>query len=282
MGRLVAFLTGLVFGLGLLVSGMTDPMKVKAFLDLAGAWDPSLLLVMGAALGVTTLGYAWARRRGSAWSGAPIDLPAGGRVDLRLIAGAALFGIGWGLAGFCPGPSLVALGLGGEAGRAALVFVPAMLAGWCCMTGGATAGALDAAHAAPHHVRFGSAWEAHMSWLNYNPVVHWPLSGAVTQDIHPSLLAKAGDDETEVRVLREVASYGKQLGVLSDLLLALASGPNAKALGPDGEHALEQLRRMVEDIRRIKQEQHPLPESPEAGRALIAAVKKRFPELKST
>ena len=129
MGRLVAFLTGLVFGLGLLVSGMTDPMKVKAFLDLAGAWDPSLLLVMGAALGVTTLGYAWARRRGSAWSGAPIDLPAGGRVDLRLIAGAALFGIGWGLAGFCPGPSLVALGLGGEAGRAALVFVPAMLAG---------------------------------------------------------------------------------------------------------------------------------------------------------
>lgn len=129
MGRLIAFAAGLVFGLGLLVSGMADPMKVKAFLDLAGAWDPSLLLVMGAALGVAALGYAWARRRGRTWSGAPLDLPAGGRVDARLVAGAALFGIGWGLAGFCPGPSLVALWLGGEVGRAALVFVPAMLAG---------------------------------------------------------------------------------------------------------------------------------------------------------
>jgi hypothetical protein len=121
-----------------------------------------------------------------------------------------------------------------------------------------------------------------MSWLNYNPVVHWPLSGSVAQDIHPSLLVKAGDDETELRVLREVASYGRQIGVLSDLLLALASGPHAKALGPEGTHALEQLQRMVEDVKRIKQEQHPLPESPEAGRALIAAVKKRFPELKSS
>lgn len=121
-----------------------------------------------------------------------------------------------------------------------------------------------------------------MSWLNYNPVVHWPLSGSVTQDIHPSLLAKAGDDETEVRVLREVASYGKQIGVLSDLLLAVAARVDGKALGADGAHALEQLRGMVEDIKRIKQEQHPLPDTPEAGRALIAAVKKRFPELKST
>lgn len=121
-----------------------------------------------------------------------------------------------------------------------------------------------------------------MSWLNYNPVVHWPLSGSVAQDIHPGLLAKAGDDDTELRVLREVASYGRQIGVLSDLLLALASGANAKALGPDGARALEQLQRIVEDVNRIKQEQHPLPESPEAGRALIAAVKQRFPELKSS
>jgi len=121
-----------------------------------------------------------------------------------------------------------------------------------------------------------------MSWLNYNPVVHWPLSGSVVQDIHPSLLAKAGSDETEVRVLREVASYGKQLGVLSDLLLALVDKVQHKPLGPEGEHALGQLRTMVDDVKRIKQELHPLPDTAEAGRELIAAVKERFPELKST
>jgi uncharacterized membrane protein YedE/YeeE len=129
MGRFFAFLAGLVFGVGLLASGMTDPMKVQAFLDLAGAWDASLALVMGAALAVAAPAFVWAKRRGVTWSGAPIDLVFPRQVDLRLVAGAALFGIGWGLAGFCPGPSLVALTLGGEVGRAALVFVPAMLAG---------------------------------------------------------------------------------------------------------------------------------------------------------
>jgi uncharacterized membrane protein YedE/YeeE len=129
MGRLFALVAGLVFGVGLLASGMTDPMKVQAFLDLAGAWDASLALVMGAALAVAAPAFVWAKRRGVSWSGAPIDLALPRQVDLRLVAGAALFGIGWGLAGFCPGPSLVALALGGEVGRAALVFVPAMLAG---------------------------------------------------------------------------------------------------------------------------------------------------------
>lgn len=119
-----------------------------------------------------------------------------------------------------------------------------------------------------------------MPWLNYNPVVHWPLSGAVSQDIHPSLLARAGDDETEVRVLREVASYGKQLGVIGDLLLALAEAVPARRLGAQGEHALEQLRAMVADIERIKHQQHPLPETPEAARTLMSALKERFPELK--
>ena len=121
-----------------------------------------------------------------------------------------------------------------------------------------------------------------MSWLNFNPEVHWPFSGSVTQDIHPSLLAKAGSQDTELRVLREVASYGKQIGVLSDLLLAVAAALPPKKLGSDGDCALEQLRAMVDDIARIKDQQHPLPDSPEAARALIVALKERFPELKSS
>lgn len=118
-----------------------------------------------------------------------------------------------------------------------------------------------------------------MSWLNYNPVMHWPLSGSVVQDIHPSLLARAGSDDTELRVLREVASYGKQIGVLSDLLLALADSVPASKLGPDGAHALEQLRTLVDDVARIKRQQQPLPDTPEAARALIAELKERFPDL---
>ena len=121
-----------------------------------------------------------------------------------------------------------------------------------------------------------------MSWLNFNPEVHWPFSGSVTQDIHPSLLAKAGSDEIEVRALREVASYGKQIGVLSDLLLAVVASMQPKNLGNEGEHALEQLRTMVADIQRIKAERHPLPDSPDAARELIKALKERFPQLKST
>ncbi|MEO8154417.1 MAG: DUF6691 family protein [Rhizobacter sp.] len=129
MATVIALLSGLVFGLGLIVAGMTKPAKIKAFLDVAGPWDPSLALVMGGAVAVGLGAFAWARRRKLAWSGAPIDLASPTRIDWRLLLGAALFGIGWGLAGFCPGPALVALTMGGEAGRAALYFVPALCAG---------------------------------------------------------------------------------------------------------------------------------------------------------
>ena len=126
MRTLVAFVTGLVFGLGLLLSGMADPAKVLGFLDLAGAWDPSLMFVMGGAVGVGVVAFAAARRRTRSLLGEPMQLPTKTAVDRRIIAGALLFGAGWGLAGFCPGPALVALGLG-EA--KAVVFVAAMLVG---------------------------------------------------------------------------------------------------------------------------------------------------------
>lgn len=118
-----------------------------------------------------------------------------------------------------------------------------------------------------------------MTWLNYSPEVHWPFSGAVTQDIQASLLNKAGNNEIEVRVLREVASYGKQIGVIGELLLAVVGSLPPKKLGEEGEHALAQLRQMAEDIQRIKEAQQPLPDNPEAARKLIAALKERFPEL---
>jgi uncharacterized membrane protein YedE/YeeE len=122
----LALVAGVVFGLGLIAAGMTQPLKVQGFLDLAGAWDPSLALVMGAAVGVGLVGFAWARRRGTTWDGEPLDWPTSTQIDRPLLVGGALFGIGWGLAGFCPGPALVALGSGW--GDAAL-FVAAMLAG---------------------------------------------------------------------------------------------------------------------------------------------------------
>ena len=126
MRTITAFVAGLVFGLGLLLSGMADPAKVLGFLDLAGAWDPSLMFVMGGAVGVGAVAFAAARRRTRSLLGEPMQLPTASAIDRRLLAGALLFGTGWGLAGFCPGPALVALGLG-EA--KAVVFVAAMLAG---------------------------------------------------------------------------------------------------------------------------------------------------------
>ena len=126
MRTFVAFVAGLVFGLGLLLSGMADPAKVLGFLDLAGAWDPSLMFVMGGAVGVGALAFAAARRRTRSLLGEPMQLPTKTSIDRRLVIGALLFGAGWGLAGFCPGPAIVALGLG-EAKAA--VFVAAMLAG---------------------------------------------------------------------------------------------------------------------------------------------------------
>src|SRR4051812_13600941 len=126
MRTVMAFVSGLVFGLGLLLSGMADPAKVLAFLDLAGAWDPSLMFVMGGAVGVGVVAFAAARRRTRSLLGAPMQWPARTGVDRRLVAGALLFGAGWGLAGFCPGPALVALGVGEPK---AVVFTAAMLAG---------------------------------------------------------------------------------------------------------------------------------------------------------
>ena len=126
MNALFGFASGLVFGLGLLLAGMADPAKVKAFLDLAGSWDPSLAFVMGGGIAVGVVAFALARRRTRSWSGSPMEIPTLRQIDRRLIAGGLLFGAGWGIAGFCPGPALVALGSGMPA---AWVFVPAMLAG---------------------------------------------------------------------------------------------------------------------------------------------------------
>ncbi len=126
MDKLFGFCSGLVFGLGLILACMTDPAKVKGFLDLAGAWDPSLALVMGAAVALGVPVFVLAGRRRRAWSGGPMQIPTERRIDARLVGGGVLFGIGWGIAGFCPGPALVALGSGMGA---AAVFVGAMLAG---------------------------------------------------------------------------------------------------------------------------------------------------------
>jgi len=126
MNVVTALLSGLVFGLGLIVSGMANPAKVLGFLDLAGAWDPSLAFVMAGAIGVGLVAFRIARGRSRSLLGTPMALPTNRAIDRRLIAGSLLFGIGWGFAGFCPGPALVALGFGATK---ALVFVAAMLAG---------------------------------------------------------------------------------------------------------------------------------------------------------
>lgn len=126
MHRAVEFATGLLFGLGLILSGMTDPGKVLGFLDLAGAWDPSLAFVMGGAIGASVFAFALARRRSAALLGGAMHLPAAREIDAPLVVGSLVFGVGWGLAGFCPGPALVALGAGHWQ---ALVFTLAMVVG---------------------------------------------------------------------------------------------------------------------------------------------------------
>lgn len=117
---------GLVFGLGLVVSGMSNPAKVLGFLDLAGAWDPSLALVMAGAIAVGAVGFSLARRRTTSVIGTPMQLPSSRSIDRRLAIGALAFGVGWGLVGLCPGPALTALSTGS---LEAIVFVVAMLAG---------------------------------------------------------------------------------------------------------------------------------------------------------
>ena len=122
----VAFVAGLLFGSGLLLSGMANPAKVLAFLDLAGAWDPSLALVMVGAIGVSAIGFRLVQGRDRSLLGEPLRIPERRDIDSRLLLGGLGFGVGWGLVGFCPGPALVALAAGQTK---ALVFVAAMLAG---------------------------------------------------------------------------------------------------------------------------------------------------------
>ena len=122
----VPLAAGLGFGLGLIASGMTDPAKVLAFLDVTGAWDPSLALVMGAAIGVALLPFAWMRRRSRSLLGLRLEWPQPQQVDGRLLMGGVLFGAGWGLSGLCPGPAVVAMASGLDR---AWIFVLAMLVG---------------------------------------------------------------------------------------------------------------------------------------------------------
>jgi uncharacterized membrane protein YedE/YeeE len=154
MYAFTAFLAGLVFGFGLIVSGMFNPAKVLGFLDLAGKWDPSLALVMAGAIAVGVAGYAVSGRRQATLLGTPMLLPTTRTIDPRLVSGSLLFGAGWGLAGICPGPALVALGAGY---LKALVFVAAMIAGMAGFewiermraTSGASAGPPQAASPDP-------------------------------------------------------------------------------------------------------------------------------------
>ena len=124
--RISEFVIGLIFGMGLIISGMTDPGKVLGFLDVTGLWDPSLALVMGGAVLVGLFAFTIARRRTTTLLGRPMQLPTARHIDRRLVLGSLAFGAGWGIAGFCPGPAIVSLG----AGQAkAFVFVLAMLVG---------------------------------------------------------------------------------------------------------------------------------------------------------
>lgn len=122
----MAFVTGLIFGLGLILSGMTDPSKVIGFLDLAGKWDPSLAFVMGGAVLVASIGFHFAKGRTRAILGDAMRLPTATQIDRRLVLGGLAFGAGWGLSGYCPGPALASLAQGGAK---PLIFVAAMLAG---------------------------------------------------------------------------------------------------------------------------------------------------------
>lgn len=124
--RLMALIAGLVFGFGLLLSGLSNPAKVQAFLDVAGQWDPSLALVMGSAVSITLLAFLLLKKQRHNLLGGPLQWPAASGIDGKLLSGSALFGIGWGIAGFCPGPAIVAVATGTAP---ALLFAASMLAG---------------------------------------------------------------------------------------------------------------------------------------------------------
>ena len=134
MRELAAGVCGLVFGAGLLVSGMTNPQKVLGFLDFSGTWDPTLAFVMGGALAVNGAAFAWTRRRAKPLLAEAFALPTASAIDGRLLAGALLFGVGWGLVGLCPGPALAGL-LRGE--PSIYVFALALVAGtWLASSSG--------------------------------------------------------------------------------------------------------------------------------------------------
>lgn len=126
MNLVSAWIAGLLFGVGLFLSGMSNPAKVLGFLDLAGKWDPSLAFVMGGAVMVGLVAFYLARRRTTTFLGGAFHLPSAKHIDRRLVLGNIAFGIGWGLGGFCPGPGLVSMAAGQTK---ALVFVAAMVAG---------------------------------------------------------------------------------------------------------------------------------------------------------
>ena len=129
--RISEFLVGLLFGLGLILSGMTDPGKVLGFLDIAGIWDPSLALVMGGAIAVGFFAFAIAKKRTVNFLGGALHLPKSNEIDKPLVIGAMMFGAGWGLVGYCPGPALASALLSADA----LIFTAAMLAGmFICKT----------------------------------------------------------------------------------------------------------------------------------------------------
>ncbi len=124
--NIIGLLAGLLFGFGLLISGMTDPAKVQGFLDIFGGWDISLVLVMGGGLAVALVGVQLAKRQPTSWIGTVIEMPTKTTINKRLLIGAMLFGIGWGLVGICPGPGIVLLGTGQWQ---AYIFIPAMILG---------------------------------------------------------------------------------------------------------------------------------------------------------
>ena len=127
MKLMLAWAAGLLFGLGLSLAGMTQPAVVLGFLDLFGAWNPRLLFVMGGAVLTTAVGYRWLLRRDKPLLEPGFKLPTARRIDARLLIGAALFGIGWGLAGYCPGPALASIGSGTTS---VLCLVATMALGW--------------------------------------------------------------------------------------------------------------------------------------------------------
>ncbi len=146
---LIAALAGAIFAAGLALGGMMDPRKVQGFLDVggigSGRWDPSLAFVMGGALLVSLLAFAGVGVRGTSWTGNPVVLPTRRDVDVRLVGGAAVFGVGWGLSGYCPGPAIASLLIGG---LDIACFVGAMAAGmllarWWLTRGAADGGALE-------------------------------------------------------------------------------------------------------------------------------------------